>query len=187
MPRDQFNPVTLRDPEHVIKWYASYNLGTSKVKSNVALRGSYASGVPSNRTLAYNIPYPVVPGYYDGPSGANQNTGGLFNTLSGYYSAGQFTNQDLWDVHLQYNVEFPIMRTVAWFTNIQVNNLFNSRTLPAYSLPGQAARDTLGGTATKNPYGYQLGQNLTTVGTKDANGVYRYGLRTISVQTGIRF
>jgi hypothetical protein len=190
--RDSFNPQTLRNPEHVIKWYATYDLGQGKVKSNLALRGSYTSGAPSNRTFNYTIPYPTVPGYNDA---THSNTGGLLNTLTQYYSAGQFTNQDFWDVHLQYNVEFPILRTLAWFTNIQVNNLFNSRTLPGYVLPGQAARDNFGGTATRNPYGYQLGANLVDVGTKDTslgNGpsdpnYFRRGLRAISIQTGLRF
>jgi hypothetical protein len=131
----------------------------------------------------------VVPGYYDGPTGANRHTGGLLNTLSAYYSAGQFTNQDLWDVHLQYNMEVPVLRTMAWFLNIQVNNLLNSRSMAAYALPAQAARDTLGGTATRNPYGYKIGQNLTDLYTKDSAGnyVYRQSLRSISIQTGMRF
>jgi len=184
MSRDQFNPVTLRDPEHTFKWYANYSLNSGKVKSNVALRGSYTSGVPMTRSFTYEIPYPVIPGYYDGPTGTNQNKGGLFNTLSASYGPGQFTNQDLWDVHLQYNLEFPIVRSVVWFNNIQVNNLFNSRTASIYALPGQAGRDSLAGPATRNPYGFQLGSNLTDLysGTN-----YRQGLRSISIQTGLRF
>lgn len=189
MTRGAFNPVVLRDPEHAIKWYANYTLSTGKVKSNVALRGSYTSGVPMTRTFTYNIPYPIIPGYYDGPAGPNTNRGGLLNTLSQSYGAGQFTNQDLWDVHLQYNLEFPLLRGMAWFTNIQVNNLFNNRTAAAYALPAQGGRDALAGPATNNPYGFQLGQNLNNLYSKDPQGnyIYRQGLRSISVQTGIRF
>lgn len=189
MPRRDFNPLTLRDPEHAIKWYVTYDLGTGKVKSNLALRGSYNSGTPMTRTLTYTIPYPILAGYYDGPSGPNTNTGGLFNTLSRSYSPGQFTNEDFWDVHFQYNVEFPIIRTLVMFANIQVNNLFNSRIRANYALPGQAGRDTLGATPTAHPYGFELGPNLTNLYTKDSNGnyIYRNGLRTISIQTGIRF
>lgn len=187
MPRSEFNPTTLRDPEHSVKWYATYDLSTGKVKSNLGLRGSYTSGVPMTRTFTYNIPYPVIPGYYDGPSGPNKNTGGLINTLADTMPG--YTNQDLWDVNLQYNVEFPIVRSVVWFTNVQVNNVFNSRTQPAYTLPTQAARDPLAGPATRNPYGYQLGGNLTDTYTKDSSGnyIYRQGLREFRLQTGIRF
>jgi Carboxypeptidase regulatory-like domain len=187
LPRSEFNPVTLRDPEHTVKWYATYNLSAGKVKSNLALRGSYTSGVPMTRSFTYNTPYPVIPGYYDGPAGTNRNTGGLINTLSEVRPG--YTNQDLWNVHLQYNVEFPIVRSIAWFTNVQVNNLFNNRTSAAYALPGQAGRDNLSGPATRNPYGYQLGTNLTNIYAKDGSGnyIYRQGLRSISVQTGIRF
>jgi hypothetical protein len=187
MPRSEFNPTTLRDPEHAVKWYATYDLSTGKVKSNLGLRGSYTSGVPMNRTFSYNIPYPVIPGYNDGPNGPNKNTGGLLNTLSNTMPG--YTNQDLWDVNLQYNVEFPIVRSVVWFTNVQVNNVFNSRTQAAYTLPAQSGRDPLAGPATRNPYGYQLGADLTKIYTKDSNGnyIYRQGLREFRLQTGIRF
>lgn len=187
MPRDAYNPVTLRDPEHMVKWYATYDLSRGQVKSNLALRGSYRSGLPASRTMNYGIPYTTVPGYYDGPNGPNKNTGGMINTLAQTYYGGQFTNQDFWDCHLQYNLEFPVVRTLMWFTNIQVNNLFNARIQPQYNLPAQAGRDALGGTATVNPYGYQMGANLVNATTKDSLGVSRYGLRSVSIQTGIRF
>jgi hypothetical protein len=181
MSLDEFAPVIPRDPEHIVKWYATYNLSTGKVKSNLGLRGSYVSGAQVNRTFAYDIPYPVIPGYYDGPNGPMKNTGGLFNTLSRYNSAGQFTNADSYDCHLQYNLEFPLIRSLSWFFNMQVNNLFNHRGVGAYSLPGQAARDPLAGPATRNPYGYQLGTNLIDVNTG------RMARRSVSIQTGVRF
>lgn len=189
MTRDEFNPSTLRDPQHVIKWFLTYDLSSGKVKSNLGLRGSYASGLPTSRTFSYTIPYEVIPGYYDGPSGPNTRTGGLINSLAKYYGPGQFTNEDQWAVNLQYNVEFPIMRTLVWFTNVQVDNLFNSRTQGIYALPGQAARDNIGGPYTRNPYGYQLGANLSNIYGKDAQGntIYRNGLRSVSIQTGVRF
>ncbi|BDU76530.1 TonB-dependent receptor [Mesoterricola sediminis] len=189
MTREEFNPSTLRDPQHVIKWFLTYDLTAGKVKSNLGLRGTYTSGTPTSRTFSYTIPYEVIPGYYDGPSGPNSNTGGLINSLAKYYGAGQFTNEDSWAINLQYNIEFPILRTLVWFTNVQVDNLFNSRTPGIYALPAQAGRDTINGAATRNPYGYQLGANLASIYGKDSlgNTIYRNGLRSVSIQTGVRF
>ena len=44
--------------------------------------------------------------------------------------------------------------------------------------------DNLAGPATRNPYGYQLGSNLTDL---YSGSNYRQGLRSISIQTGLRF
>ena len=195
LPQNQGNVETERLPEHMIKWYGSYDLSSGKVKANLAIRGSYTSGLPMSRSFTYATPYAIIPGYYDGPNGPNTQKGGLVNTVTQYYSPGQFTNQDVWNANLTYNVEMPILRSLVGFLQVQVNNFLNTRILPQYVLPAQAARDPFGGPATRNPYGYQLGQNLVNVGTANTSATggtsnpiyYRDGLRTITVQTGLRF
>jgi hypothetical protein len=196
LPVNQGNVETLRNPQHIVKWYATFDLSSGKVKSSLALLGSYTSGLPMSRTFSYTTPYPTVPGYHDA---TNSQTGGLFNVVTQYNSPGQFTNRDIWGANLTYNVEFPIVRSMVLFLSAECDNVLNIRTPTAYTIPGQAKRDTFGATPTNNPYGYQMGANLSAVGSGGSNSgysttdaaqyanYYRYGMRTFKLQTGLRF
>lgn len=193
LAENQGNVEYLRLPEHTIKWYLTYDLTDGRVKSSLGLLGSYTSGLPASRSMNWTIPYPTVPGYHDANNG---QTGGLYNYVTQYFDPGQFTNRDLWGLNLTYNLEVPIVRSLAWFVNVECDNVLNIRTLPQYTVPGPAQRDNLG-QAVKNPYGYQVGTtNFTYIGAGGPNSGgtgttdpawFRQGLRSFKLQTGLRF
>ena len=176
--RDQYNPMTLRSPEHIFNLYLSYNLSQGKVKSNVTLQGSYTSGRPEGRWTTVNIPSPTLAGYND----ANvQNTGGLPNSILLTADGSRMTNTDLTTISLKYNLEIGIWRTVRGFVDVTIGNVFNAKRRGPYTLAGTGLVDTAGQPPQYAGNGWRAADDVSDVGTGRVAG------RSITFDTGIRF
>lgn len=183
VPRSVYNPEILQDPEHRFKLWATYDLSTAKVKSSVAFILNYTSGTSASRFIAYNIPRPILPGYYD-PANGFTNSGGLPSTISiPQGGRGQFTTNDTWATSLKYNLEVDLVRSLRWFTGIELKNPFNHRMEGDYTaMGGNARRDNLAGPSRYTAYGYR-GQDSQ----RNAGWYNVYGARSITFETGLRF
>jgi len=176
--RDQYNPMTLRTPEHIFNLYLAYNLSQGKVKSNVTLQASYTSGRPEGRWSTANIPAPTLPGYND----ANvQNTGGLPNSISLTADGSRMTNMDVTTLSLKYNMEITVWGSVKGFFDVTFANVFNAKRRGAYYLEGTGLTDTVGQPPQHTGSGWRAADDLSTVGTGRVAG------RSITFDTGIRF
>ena len=176
--RDQYNPTTLRGPEHVLNLFAVFDISSGKVKSNITLRANYTSGRPETRWINYNIPFPTVPGYNDA---SVQNTGGLPNSLAFAADGGRTTNANLTTIGLKYNLEVSIWQTVKWFCDVNISNIFNTKPMGPYSLGGTNLTDTVGQSPQYTGHGWRAADDLSTVGTGRIPG------RLITIDTGFRF
>jgi len=176
--RDQYNPTTLRTPEHNLNLFAVFDLSSGKVKSNVSIQANYTSGKPEARWINYNIPFPTVPGYNDVN---NQNTGGLPNSLAIAADGGRMTNTSTTTIGLKYNLEITITSSVKWFCDMNIANVFNTKPMGAYSLGGTGLTDTTGQPPQYTGHGWRAANDLSTVGTGRIPG------RLFTLDTGIRF
>jgi hypothetical protein len=179
--RSQYDPNTLRMPEHNLNLFVMFDLTQGKVKSNISLHANYTSGKPEGRWINYNIPFPTVPGYYE-PNNPNvQSTGGLPNSLGITADGNRMTNTDLTTIGMKYNLEVTVWRTVKWFCDLNISNVFNVKPLGPYSLGGTSLVDTVGQPSQYTGHGWRASDDLSTVGTGRIPG------RLIILDTGIRF
>lgn len=176
--RNQYDPTTLRSPEHNLNLFFVFDVSSGKVKSNVTLRANYTSGKPEGRWINYNIPFPTVPGYNDAN---NQNTGGLPNSVAIAADGNRMTNANLTTIGMKYNLEVALWRTVKWFCDVDVSNVFNTRSIGPYGLGGTSLMDTAGQSSQYTGHGWRAADDLSTVGTGRIAG------RSIILDTGIRF
>jgi len=176
--RNQFDPTTQRTPEHNLNLFVVFDVTSGKVKSNITLRANYTSGKPETRWINYNIPVPTVPGYNDT---SVQNSGGLPNSLAIAADGGRMTNTNLTTIGLKYNLEVSLLRTVKWFCDVNISNVFNTKPMGPYGLGGTSLMDTAGQPSQSTGHGWRAADDLSTVGTG------RIGGRLITLDTGIRF
>jgi hypothetical protein len=176
--RDQYNPTTLRTPEHNLNLFAVFDISSGKVKSNLSLQANYTSGKPEARSINYSIPVPTVPGYND----ANpQNTGGLPNSLAIMADGGRTTNASLTTIGLKYNLEVTLTSSVKWFCDMNIANVFNTKPMGSFSLGDTLKTDTVGQPSQFTGHGWRAADDLSTVGTGRIPG------RLFTLDTGIRF
>ncbi|MCL1893759.1 MAG: carboxypeptidase regulatory-like domain-containing protein [Holophagaceae bacterium] len=188
--RDTWAPMRLMDPEHFFKFYILFDLTSGKVKSSVALRGSYTSGTPYQDTITYRVGFPSYPGVIAGPAGGTApggaGTGGFsdsravpINTMSTY--------QDIWSTALRYNLSLPLVSKLSWFMTIDINNPFNHRGIRDWFRPGGLSNSVIpndiGSVPASDPYNgvWRTDNNVL--------GLYRERMsgRTFSLTTGLRF
>ncbi len=180
VPRGTYSPNRIWDPEHFFKFYLNYDLNLGKVKSNLAVTGSYTSGSPTTRAITYQFPYPTVPGYYQTGT-SYQNTSGLPNTVAASVDGYGITTQDYWNMNLKYNLEIPLVRSLAWFLSVEAINFLNHRMLGGYSLPGNSSTRQVVGQPNPYPYGWRGSGSFLNLYNNHP------GLRSFNVQTGLRF
>lgn len=188
MPRADYNPMILQDPEHRAKLWASYDLSTKGIKSSVTFLVNYTSGSTQSRFITFNIPRPILPGYYDPANGLN-NSGGLPTSLNlPVGGRGQFFGNDTWYTSLKYDVEVNLLRSLRWFTGIQITNPFNHRMPEGFGgIGGNARRDTLDSkgqpvNARYTTYGFRGGDSIRNSGWSGFGGS-----RSFTFETGLRF
>jgi len=176
--RNEYEPSTLRTPEHNLNLFLMLDLSSGKVTSNVTLRGNFTSGKPEGRWINENIAFPTVPGYNDA---THQNTGGLPNSLALAADGGRMSNTNLATVGLKYNLDIPLWRTAKWFLNLDISNVFNTKSMGPYGLGGTGLMDTVGQPSQYTGHGWRAADDLSTVGTGRIAG------RLITLDTGLRF
>jgi len=176
--RDQYEPSTLRTPEHNLNLFLMLDLSSGKATSNITLRGNFTSGKPEGRWITENIPAPTLPGYNDA---THQNTGGLPKFLVLAADGGRMSNTNLATVGLKYNLEIPLWRTAKWFTNVDVSNIFNTKSRGPYGLDSTGQMDTVGQPSQYTGHGWRAADDLSTAGTGRMAG------RLITLDTGLRF
>jgi hypothetical protein len=190
-PSVPVQPYTQRTPDHTLNAFLTYDITVGKVKSNLTLRANYVSGIADSTYAPYNpyapsfshvynysVPYPTVPGYNDA---SQSNISGLPNGYNLPADGGRQINADTFTTSLKYNVEMPVWRTLRWFLNVDINNVFNTKTQAPWSLPSIGLVDSAGQAAQYQAYGWRAAGDLSTVGTGRTNG------RTIALDTGVKF
>lgn len=193
LTQDMLRPVGPVDTDHTFRAAFMFDLSVGKVKSSLTLRASYSSGSHFSRTMAYNlpgIPQDLMPGYTDTfrPGSTTQRyTAGIPTNYSAFVgNRGAFIGGDGIGTALKYNLEIPIARRLRWWMGLEISNPFNHIFYGDASIPGAFGQyDTVVG-ATPNvkhsAYGYRLADYLGNVGIQG-----RYGLRSMTLETGLRF
>jgi hypothetical protein len=190
-PREVWAPVRLLDPEHYFKFYVLFDLTAGKVKSSVALRGTYTSGIPYVDSFIYRVGFPSYPEVILGPAGGNASGGAgtagftdnrsvPVNTMSTY--------QDIWSTTLRYNLTLPLVNKVVSFVTIDINNPFNHRGIGDWFRPSGPVTtivpvDIPNGSTRNDPYNgvWRTDGNILTQYRAHMDG------RTFAVQAGLRF
>jgi len=91
------------------------------------------------------------------------------------------SNTNLATVGLKYNLEIPLWRTAKWFTNVDVSNIFNTKSRGPYGLDSTGQMDTVGQPSQYTGHGWRAADDLSTAGTGRMAG------RLITLDTGLRF
>lgn len=190
-PGTAVQPYTQRTPDHTLNVFVTYDLASGKVKSSLTLRANYVSGLADATYTSYNpyspvfnhvanfsVPYPTVPGYNDA---SNSNSGGLPNGYNLPLDGGRQINADTFTTSLKYNLDMPVYWRMHWFLNVDVLNVFNTKTQAPWSLPTGGYSDAAGQPPQYQAYGWRAVGDVSTVGTGRVNG------RSISLDTGIKF
>jgi hypothetical protein len=197
-PRSQWAPVRILDPEHYFKFYVLYDLTKGKIKSSLALRGTYTSGSPVTDSFSIRVGFPSYPGVIAGPQGGTAQGGagtGGFSESRSVMVNYRGTNQDSWGTNLRYNLTLPLVDRLSWFVTLDIGNPFNHRGIGNWFTPGGPTTtvvpvDIPNGATYTNPYGTGMDPNGWGWRTDaNINSQYRsrMGGRTFSVQSGLRF
>ncbi|WP_285569136.1 TonB-dependent receptor [Geothrix limicola] len=179
------NPDQLRRSVHHLNGWFVFDCGTAKVKQSVTLRFNYTSGSPFSPTQAY-----AIPGINDTPTpgGVTPVSGYDGNRLPSnrmYLPIGgnnQFTYQGSYGFNLHYALEVPVHRSLVWFFNGDIGNVFQHIVTNGYT-PGNYYDypPTWNPTGAVSPYvgGWRVGD---TTGAASKSG-----FRSMSIESGFRF
>jgi hypothetical protein len=204
-PRKLWAPVYNRQSDHNFKFQLIQDLSLGNVKSTVALIGGWSSAGYGVRDFYHTVGFPIIPGIMD----ANYNTSQPYINLaaSRWIPINLITGADSWYTTMRYNLEMPLVRKLAWFLTVVMDNPFNHRG-KQFSRPGAGVDGTPSriydvdlfrlnasgnpelAVAANGPLGPYNGVWRGDVGVGDG---YRYdyrnrmGGRIMSVQTGLRF
>jgi hypothetical protein len=177
LPDSNNRPVSLRKGSGTtMHAWLSYDISVGKLKQSVVLQGDYYPGTPYSNYTTYTIPTPNIPNY--------TNTVGLPNFIHEYVDGqNRFATSDSWDLNFRYNQEFPIYKKLTWFSIIKVNNVLNSIARAGYALGATAGTDSWDHRGTAGSV-FAGGPRIDR-DTRAAEG--RFGFRTVTFETGMRF
>lgn len=177
VPRDRRDPVRLMQGGHTFNAFLSWDLSVGKLKQSVFVRGRYSSSGPVHTAYSYNIPRPTVPNY--------TLTTGLPTTVSEAFSpTSGFMSTDFWSTNLRYNLEVPVYQKLSWFLAVDVANWLNTIARSGYNVAGGFGN---GGTSVDFANRGNALVNGPRFDRDTRGGEGRFGFRSVTLETGLRF
>lgn len=173
IPKDVYNPEgELGQSVHnIVKAWLTWDIASKDgIRNTVTLLGSYSSGAPYSMGNTYTVPAGV------GLPVTSQAIPGF----TGFYNGrGKFANPQTFSFDLQWNLQIPIVKRVAFTSYLSVYNVFNTHLQGAMNQPGRS------GSLTYTPANYQY---LASTDLR-SYGIPRslVGARGMNLDLGIRF
>jgi hypothetical protein len=199
--KDTWRVMRNQDPEFRISYYLIVNLTQGRARSNFTLRGMYTGSSTNYETIDLQVGYALV-GSNPNPLGNNTQLNIANSARVPYMS---YTNNGTFYNSFAYNLNMPLAKTLSWFINININNVFNHipRSIRVPTTTGTVTRpwmvsgdsnDPLNGNGNPNNWSTvgnvnPLRDGWTWIGSDTGNLLTARApqLRSIVMSTGLRF
>jgi hypothetical protein len=200
--KETWRPMQEQDPEFKITSWLIVYLTQGRAISNLTLRSAYTGPYTRYETVPLHVGYALA-GSNPHPMGNNTGLNITNTPLAPYMS---YTNNGTFYNSFTYNLSMPLAKTLSWFVNININNVFNhieratsvptasnAATVRPWMISDQAS-DPLNGSG--NPSNWStvttwnpLRDGWTWTGTDTGSFFTNRNrqLRSITMSTGLRF